>query len=748
MFGVVEKGKEKNTDRAVLRPERFTEHVNHTGIPTQLKERLGESTGVSFDDVRVRYNLALPAQLDALAYTQGNRVEIATGQERHLPHELGHVVQQKLGAVRTNASINGLAPNTDERLEREVDSMFRSENPVQKKGLQRNQGQPPVIQRFKFENDSVSGQECVNKENPLELIYNEEISSAYTKWKDGNKQIKAPDRFIWLFLKAYVKSYYKKAQLQVGQQYQVEMDNIIFRVSVEEEDVNIANKINQNQQIWIDLPDYATGDQFTAAAMLLKRPDTSVRINQYKGTFEDCELWKTFKRTLGEVGELVEVHPQKKRGLHILKVNGTPRVVYQSSKDQDTRHTYQQKPGFATGLVGKEYTQDSWSGALRSAWGLKEDVKGLKIEEGYKPEDNPEDERSKIIKVIIEACPALGDVILSPTFKDQNIYIIWLRHSGVTGGAHLEHDTGTAAMKSLVEGLKNNIVILAGSNVGNQVDTLKTAGGNKVFDLTEFWKKEGEVKEFLKGDRFEQVKIYDFFAANAKSVRHIGSRSGNLELMALIGHQVNYIEEKGSYGGERMKSFRESEQLHYERIQVEYPLTFKGNLVRFASILFKGDLKTEFEQKIKSNINNSDVMNIGDVLYKNINDNLENWVKKLEKFGGSSNGNLVENFKKFYESFKDKLTEYLNIESERSKNEGWKSDEFSDLPPYYINIIYPMIYHISKDLKRENGKKYYNKYRGFSETGRNTQITFRTGKEVDGVISGLSTNENNTQSDK
>lgn len=102
----------------------YQKKVNRTGIPTQLKERLEQSTGVSLDDVRVNYNSGLPARLDALAYTKGNRVEIGSGQERHLPHELGHVVQQKLGMVRANAMHpSGEAMNTDQSLERQADEI-------------------------------------------------------------------------------------------------------------------------------------------------------------------------------------------------------------------------------------------------------------------------------------------------------------------------------------------------------------------------------------------------------------------------------------------------------------------------------------------------------------------------------------------------------------------------------------------------------------------------------------------------
>ena len=123
-FAMKEKMEGKSTSFVLQRKNRFARQANLTGIPAQLKERLEESTGLSLDDVRVHYNSDLPARLDALAYTQGNRVEIGPGQERHLPHELGHVVQQKLGTVRANAMhASGVALNTDASLERQADEI-------------------------------------------------------------------------------------------------------------------------------------------------------------------------------------------------------------------------------------------------------------------------------------------------------------------------------------------------------------------------------------------------------------------------------------------------------------------------------------------------------------------------------------------------------------------------------------------------------------------------------------------------
>ena len=49
------------------------------------------------DQIRVHYNAAGPAQIQAHAYAQGSDIHVAPGQERHLPHEAWHVVQQALG---------------------------------------------------------------------------------------------------------------------------------------------------------------------------------------------------------------------------------------------------------------------------------------------------------------------------------------------------------------------------------------------------------------------------------------------------------------------------------------------------------------------------------------------------------------------------------------------------------------------------------------------------------------------------
>ncbi len=94
---------------------------NLTGIPTQMKLNFERRSGLSFDDVRVHYNSDKPARLGALAYTQGVQIHVAPGQEHSLPHELGHVIQQKAGRVRPTRWISGLPVNDQPELEHEAD---------------------------------------------------------------------------------------------------------------------------------------------------------------------------------------------------------------------------------------------------------------------------------------------------------------------------------------------------------------------------------------------------------------------------------------------------------------------------------------------------------------------------------------------------------------------------------------------------------------------------------------------------
>jgi hypothetical protein len=95
---------------------------NDTGLPDNLKTGMENLTGHSMDDVKVHRNSDKPAQLNAHAYAQGTDIHLAPGQEKHLPHELGHVVQQKEGRVKPTKQLKGQTNiNDDAGLEKEAD---------------------------------------------------------------------------------------------------------------------------------------------------------------------------------------------------------------------------------------------------------------------------------------------------------------------------------------------------------------------------------------------------------------------------------------------------------------------------------------------------------------------------------------------------------------------------------------------------------------------------------------------------
>jgi hypothetical protein len=102
-------------------------------------------SGRSLADVRVHFNSSKPTRIQALAYTQGRDIELAPGQDHHLPHEAWHVVQQMEGRVRPMRRVGGVAVNSDQRLEREATVM--GERARSLGGVVWGAGQPARIAR-------------------------------------------------------------------------------------------------------------------------------------------------------------------------------------------------------------------------------------------------------------------------------------------------------------------------------------------------------------------------------------------------------------------------------------------------------------------------------------------------------------------------------------------------------------------------------------------------------------------------
>jgi len=114
----------KNTDFQRENGARKQRQTNSAGLPDNLKNGIENLSGYSMDDVKVHYNSSKPAQFWAHAYAQGTDIHLAAGQEKHLPHEAWHVVQQKQGRVKPTMQLKGkVNANDNAEMEKEADIM-------------------------------------------------------------------------------------------------------------------------------------------------------------------------------------------------------------------------------------------------------------------------------------------------------------------------------------------------------------------------------------------------------------------------------------------------------------------------------------------------------------------------------------------------------------------------------------------------------------------------------------------------
>jgi hypothetical protein len=138
--------------------------ANNTGIPDNLKTGIENLSGYAMDDVKVHYNSAKPAQLEALAYAQGTDIHIGPGQEKHLPHEAWHVAQQKQGRVQPTLQMKGgVVINDDKGLEREADVMGAKALGIQSENdlacLSQNKANTGAVQLLKVDATSTGSVE-------------------------------------------------------------------------------------------------------------------------------------------------------------------------------------------------------------------------------------------------------------------------------------------------------------------------------------------------------------------------------------------------------------------------------------------------------------------------------------------------------------------------------------------------------------------------------------------------------------
>lgn len=330
---------------------------------------------------------------------------------------------------------------------------------------------------------------------------------------------------------------------------------------------------------------YATGDQFSIAAMLLHDPTAQVLIS---------------KTREGE-----DKHTKDHS-------DGIKQFYMDSGISEDRIHTAELDDIFDKQDLSDEAAKRTAPGASLEGYS----VKGVSEGTDYVAANwrSPAEDRPDIQSTVRNAWGvANGDRkdqevqnwlqtkgLEQKDIEGKKVAVLWSRFSGKGGEAHPEHDTSHEGMREMVDRLSQSFdtIIIVGdrhphhpkAEAGMEGDPYtelvnKHLGGPcKVVDLAEFWKVgEGHDKETLTawtdGTRTGQFRLYDHLNANSAAMVHIGARSGNLEAMAMMGHQVGYLEQKHSLGGPRMDAWSKKEGLGYDKILVDKMPTRTGKFL-------------------------------------------------------------------------------------------------------------------------------------------------------------------------
>jgi hypothetical protein len=182
------------------KPAPLQKKANATGLPDSLKAGVESLSGLALDDVRVHYNSAKPAAVQAHAYAQGTDIHLGPGQEQHLPHEAWHVVQQKQGRVKPTLQMKGVAINDDAGLEREADVMgFRArtkDHPtLQRMPIRDYQSEDEEDEKEEKHHEDEK-YERDDKHNNDEKQQVQETDSVYVDWDGVPIQFIEPGRLI------------------------------------------------------------------------------------------------------------------------------------------------------------------------------------------------------------------------------------------------------------------------------------------------------------------------------------------------------------------------------------------------------------------------------------------------------------------------------------------------------------------------------------------------------------------------
>ncbi|MFI9101786.1 nucleotidyl transferase AbiEii/AbiGii toxin family protein [Streptomyces fildesensis] len=329
-----------------------------------------------------------------------------------------------------------------------------------------------------------------------------------------------------------------------------------------------------------------TGDMFGVSAALLINPHLHVAVLS-GGTVTD-QVSTFLKESLGDEASRV----------HVI-TDGQPHELYRRATDRrDARSVpeplpYEDAvPEIPAGLRNPR-SQDPVgraTGQLADNWQeKKERARGKEKETGKESGKEAGKETEKGSRETIRDAWGMSsteqDSVVEEFLREVGVptsgkfVMVWTRFSGKKGGPHPQHDTSVTGVRDLIRELPSDTqMVLVGDKDRNEVKFAEMAAANgHVHDLTEFWSSEAWLTRFPGRGRTDQFRLFDYLhRMNPQAVQHLGFRSGNLEVYALLGHKVRYMEEEGNGQATRMTRL---ESIGYKRLEVSKPPSLTGQFI-------------------------------------------------------------------------------------------------------------------------------------------------------------------------
>ncbi|MDR4952791.1 hypothetical protein REB14_11445 [Chryseobacterium sp. ES2] len=385
-------------------------------------------------------------------------------------------------------------------------------------------------------------------------------------------------------------------------------------------------------------PGYATGDMFAIAATLINNERYHVLISttmdedeNVTDPYDNSKSIIEFYRNSGIPQSRIHTHKVAEvRAFGLasqLKTKAFNIIKDEYKKDLSKRafeNKYYKPVGEGTQYIAENFS-DNMRIAVRNAW----DINGS---------------QDDAIRIWLETqgIPTSGN----------NLLILWSRFSGKGGDIHIEHDTSYWGIKQIVHRVADmyDAIIITGDKgyikerakkYDETADEINSKSqSKKVFNITEFWKGNSpELKAWGGNTRMGQFKLYEYFETHFQNVKHLGFRSGNLEVMAMLGYQVRYMEEKGSESGERMTSWfdrgdglteAKGKATGYKRLVLAEPPTRSGKFIQYQIQEINTEIrgrKQPFEDHIER------LKQSGENLQSQTIKNLEKKIKEIDDEG-------------------------------------------------------------------------------------------------------------------